>query len=1090
MRTALTANELTVLRSPKQWSRLYVAVHRPQTLFSARLTAAPTTWPAATLAFSSGTPGSGTVPAHATIYIGTSAGARDKGTLRLRSALTKAASGSMDIAELGEKALNLAANDYLTVVEDYRPAAKFPRYSSAWYMDYGVAYDPVTIQNDNYGPLARLGPAAVGFLVGGHCHLKYVGERSAAYSPSNAIDTWAWVFPNATTSASQGTTASPVDVDYTAAIPDGQYHSLTVTEDVTNKTHVGRRLTFVFERTGANAPYDAAIVGRVSGGPQQGGYTADLRILNTTANQANFSTGAHVVIFTEDHYATDAGEYWRLSGATGTFTVARVVTGATSGATGTIAALLSTTFMQIKVTSGEFIPGESITEATSEYTATIDCPNIGGNYPDRGNVLIEGWIMSEVVRKNPLIGEVEFTIGTLDAMLKTIEGYPVALTNRSTTATLSWEDYKRTTMNTATLHFVLWRSTIGDIADVEFQGYGPPHTAIMKYVDMDKASLFDQLNGYWQRTMLGWAACDMQGALYCEMDAVIDETIRAQLTTIWTVDKDQDLRDDLEIQPAVVEANSQTVLYAVAYRKPLGARSPDDPHGYQGFTQETTEGVAGPLVGGDVTQPDQATLNVWAGNLRAKANNVYPNVPHQLFGNWRIDPVPQCYFVESFASGDTLRGFTLTSQKWIPRFLQMMFNKKSWSLLSEVAADAETIGIGGATITFTDVDPPDDPIYPPAPTDPPTDPGLSADAKELWMATTSAGNGAVDAIYASFDALNGGQPTFYQIATPGNNVVYDFLMASDGSMAYLHESNHDDGTVDAIYKLTNIATIRATPATAPDWDVIIQRGDAITGGTIQPSFGWCFADCWIYRNLLCIVARSSDGNYYYAEYDGTTLGSWSILPGATYKTSLHYGHVYRGQMYTGYGTQYYWDLRAIPGGTAIGSSFYDDVGTLGAILYQNDLSTNYAAFWDRYSNYYIVNLLLNKTYTDSIGRHKSRLTGALRGMHLYTIDSNGKFMVAEDGYSWTRPCDTVYDWGGDGNYPMGMIKDAQLAGGGSLLWLRGGSQNGQAVAESNEFLRISNDHGRTFPTALTGNFWSLTSGDQIFVNMHLVFNDV
>src|SRR5512139_3502039 len=163
MRTPLSAMELTLLRCPIQWQRLYVAVHKPATLFSARLASVPTSWSTGTLAFNSGTPTSGTAAADTTIWIGSSAGAKDKGVLRLRSALTLAASGTMNVAELGEQSFNMAANDYLTIVEDIRPAARHIRYADGvWYIDFNTSYLTTGsgnnyLANDEFGPLARLG---------------------------------------------------------------------------------------------------------------------------------------------------------------------------------------------------------------------------------------------------------------------------------------------------------------------------------------------------------------------------------------------------------------------------------------------------------------------------------------------------------------------------------------------------------------------------------------------------------------------------------------------------------------------------------------------------------------------------------------------------------------------------------------------------------------------------------------------------------------------------------------------------------------------------------------------------------------------
>jgi len=1030
MRDALTAFQLLCLRSTLQWSHLYVAVHRPRTLFSARLASVPSA-PTASLAYNTGSHNdSVNIPAGMTVYVGSSAGARDKGWLRLRSALIRTTSGSLSVGEFGDKLINFASGDYLTVVEDRRPSPKYPRYSSGtWYMDYDAAYDTVAEkQNDNYGPLPRLGPAAVGFTLSGDCVLRYVGDRSAAYSPGNtiaAVGGYDWSFPNGVTSGTQGTLASPLEITYHSAIPDGQYHSLSVTEDLTGITRTGYRLTFVFDRTGSNAPYEAILVDSLNGGPGQGGYTATLRVINTTADVDDIPEEAHVVIFSEDHFATDDGEYWQTSGLTGAWVDDTEVTGSTSGAIGVVASS-GTGYVQIKTTSGTFLPGELA--STDDAVALIDLPDVGGNYPYRGNVLMEGWIVAETVRKNPETGEIEFTVNTLDGVLRTLEGYPVALTNRSTTPTLSWEDAKRLTMNTGTLHFVLWRSNIADIVDVMFQDYGPPHTAIMKYLTLDRASVFDQINGHWQRSIAGWVACDLQSAFYCEMDAVIDETVRAQVPTGWTMAKATDLRDELEIPRTVVKSNSQTVLYAVAYRKPLGSKSPGDPHGYQGFTREITEGMVGPLVGGDLSSPDQDTLNTWAGNLRAKANNVYKGVTHRLTGNWRIDPVPQAYFVESFASGDTIRGITLTDQNFIPRELRLRYNDRSWSLLSELTADAETVGIGGVAIEFPPAENPPDvtPTDPPG-EEPPITPGLPVDAKEVWV-LAGGGTGGIKILWSK-DFFNGGQPSWHSIDTPSGYTIigldYNNILCVtlDGSAVYLGGNDSNNANRDTIWKLTNTATIRATPATAASWSVIAHSGEAVSIGTLYPVSSSSSFPMRAVADKLYAVFRIVAGSLpYYGVYNGT---AWTYT--AVGSTASDFG-VYRNAVLVADNVSD--NKLRIAGGAQYGSDWPHTFGTPSERdlwgLY-NSTSHYWVVYKKNGTNQYNLRHINSDTdYNTGLTTGTFRVGGAHGGTYCYVHVSSGELYITSSGASFSL-LETFSTGAG------GRVMDAKLSGGGKLV---------------------------------------------------------
>lgn len=1061
MRIAPTATELTILRCAKQWTHLYVAVHKPQTLFSARLSAAPTSFPAGTLAFSSGTPTSGTVPAHATIYIGSSAGARDKGVLRLRAALTKAASGSMSVAELGEKALDLATNDYLTIVEDYRPAAKFPRYDSGiWYMDYDTAY---VDQNDNYGPLARLGPAAVGFLVGGACRLKYVGERSAAYSPSDSIATYGWVFHDASTSALQGTTASPIVKSFASAVPGGKYHSLAVTETTAAKTHTGRRLTFVFERTGANAPYSAVIVGTIQGGPRQGGYSADLRVINTTADQTSFPDGAHVVLFEEAHYADDAGEWFATDSVSGSLVVGHTFTGGTSGATGSIVTV-GTGYIKVAVTAGEINPGEVITTSGGANTY-LYTPTLGGNYPYRSNVVMEGWIVGETVRKDYETGSIDFSVTTLDGVLRTIEGYPVALTNLSTNPDETWEHAKRLTGNLATLHFAKWRSTIADIADVEFQAYAAPNEAIIKYVTLDKASLFDQIGGFWNGTLLGWAACDLQGALYCEMDAVLDETVRSNLASLFTIAPATDLRDELDIQRRIIDANSQTVLYAVAYRKPLGSKSPDDPHFYAGATVEITQGVAGPLISGDVNQPDQDTLNEWAGNLRAKSNNPYADIIHRMFGNWRIDAVPQSYFTETISSGDTIRGISLTAVKMLPRALTLRYNERSYSLLADVTADRETSGLGGVAITFPPPeDPPELPIDPPA-EDPPINPGIGADAREVWLSGKRS-SGDVLGLYWSSDFFSGGQPTWNKVAVvPAVHTLRAACVALDGSAVYVIGSDGATGTSDSkIWQCVN------PKAVTPVWTVIADNTTPVTGAyNFYTSFGTSITgNGWFgcHGTTLYCYALGWNGSsaYNYHVYGEYAAGAWTwtainvpFLSRAAYRA---WTRTVGGGAYTAYTIP---PLAVAYNGAGV-ASFYDihrfHNGNTRQVLIKSTAATTY-----RIRDVVSASESLSGSLALASLAFKS-LSGSTRGNRLFLIDGATPKLYVSDADA---------DFDARGSVLGGVVFDAKLNGGGSLVNVLGTDlTNFGLVNSGNEFVRISRDGTGNDGTweAMTGNFWS------------------
>jgi len=1059
MRTALTADELTLLRSEIHGTRLYLGVHKPASIFTARVAGA-VSYPLYQIAFDGGSPASGSIiKSGMTLWIGSAAGLRDKGQMRVRGDQTAAATGNLAVSELGNYAIDIDDNDYLTVVEDYRIAAKFPRYSGgAWKMDYDIAFTASgsgnnVKPNQEYGPLARIGPAAVGFLESNLCRLRYVGERSAAYSPSNSISVYAWTFPgtaNPATSAVQGTSASPIVIDYSAAIPAGRYHDLMITENTTLKTHVGRRLTFIFERSGANAPFDAELVSSISGGPDQGGYTTTVRVINTTSDQTSFPDGAHIVLFEEALYADDAGSgnidrYFYITDASGAFTIGETVTGGTSGATGTVISA-SSTLIKIRTTKA-FHTQEIVTGGTSGATARLRSASVGGNYPHRTNVVLEGWIVDETVRKDPETGDIEFEVVTVDGVMRGEESYPVALTNRTNTAKLvSWEDFYQLTLDRVLLHFAKWRSTISEVVDVTLHGdlvaSSPAGAEIVKYCDMDQGNLFDQISTWYVQTMLGWITSDLQSGLYGELDAQIDDTVRAGIPTAWTV-ASGDRAGTLEIgRRAHRKLNSQVTLYGVDYRTPLGSRSPDDPHDYEGGLEEITEGIA---------SPDQATLSLWAGNLRAKRNNVYPSVDHRWMGYWRIDAVPQSYIVESLGASDTIRGFVWSSFKLIPRTLGLEY--RGGMLLASSDCEGQTQGLGGAAITFPPVSDPPDPISPP-PIEPGKPPGWISDASEIVFIAWTTDIGAAQHLFWSGDFFAGGQPTYIEVAKPASSGTLSRAQAlRDGSLAFVQNSAKN------IWQTANIGVA------SPTWSAILTMGStACLGGNVASA-----SYMRIIGLALYVSGTTSNSKYFHGKWDGSTWTFTEVLHFESMDLDEGPFHSH----YFAYQTTPIKLREATITGTVIDT--YNSVTLNHSAWRRHDAISAIAIkriAADLLGNWFIRNMMTATNIFTTVVPNGSLLKGALYGDQLCFPDGNGVARVADDGVTFAARS----------TWQPGTILPAQVRGGDTLVWLV------KQTAIANVFARISDDGFATAGTDMSGNFWTeLYSSQFNLADVCLIF---
>ncbi len=218
---AATSPELALLRSDNQSSRLYLTVHIPATVYSARLAAVPSSTDQVTsIAYNNGSGTHTNILADQTLYIGTSAGAYDLGMCRIRN-LTGigATSGIFAIAE--ESQINWSAGAYLTVKDEF---AIWPRHirlvGTTPYMDYDLAY---SAQNQYCDSIPIMGPHRVLWLMGATVETTF--DAADSWALNNTVAGYSWAVPGA--SATSGTTTATPTITYNAA---GVYRvALTVT---------------------------------------------------------------------------------------------------------------------------------------------------------------------------------------------------------------------------------------------------------------------------------------------------------------------------------------------------------------------------------------------------------------------------------------------------------------------------------------------------------------------------------------------------------------------------------------------------------------------------------------------------------------------------------------------------------------------------------------------------------------------------------------------------------------------------------------------------------------------------------------------
>ncbi len=288
MARALTTTELAHLRASGQRSRLYLAIHKPESVYSARVNQSTFTDPVVEITYDGASGTLGSVLAGMTVWVGTSAGARDVGITRVR----KTPTASVLYVPPGEIAWQ---NDlYLTVVDEFRLWTRIPQpqIDATMLMDWDIEYSD---QHDNCLPVPVLGPHAVAWLEDGAAQVSF--DASASWAPGSTISAYSWSAPGG--SIDNNTSATPL-ITYTSP---GTYRVSCAVTAANGRTATGYRRVFVFD---ADHPpvSEFQLQGSVRGDYGAGGWAFAVQMVDG-CSLTDLVEGALVVLFAEDWYGDD-----------------------------------------------------------------------------------------------------------------------------------------------------------------------------------------------------------------------------------------------------------------------------------------------------------------------------------------------------------------------------------------------------------------------------------------------------------------------------------------------------------------------------------------------------------------------------------------------------------------------------------------------------------------------------------------------------------------------------------------------------------------------------------------------------------------
>lgn len=290
MARAITAGELTKLRTEGQATRLYLVVDVPAVVFKARVNQSFTSLNNVTqITYDTVTAGAfGDVQVDMTLYIGSSEGAYDIGVGRIRKAAT---SSILYVGAISDMAL--ADNLYLTVVDEYAPFARQAETDSDGVvtMDTDVAYAD---QHENMDPVPVMGPDAVKWLSSATVDVDWDGSDSWVLGAN--ISGHSWSFPSASGTADTAT-ATPT-ATYNAT---GRYLVADTVSADNGASFIGRRNTYIVDDDTSFLTTQFAL-DELVGTRDDGGWSMRV-ILYDQALRSEIRDRAKIVLFARDRYS-------------------------------------------------------------------------------------------------------------------------------------------------------------------------------------------------------------------------------------------------------------------------------------------------------------------------------------------------------------------------------------------------------------------------------------------------------------------------------------------------------------------------------------------------------------------------------------------------------------------------------------------------------------------------------------------------------------------------------------------------------------------------------------------------------------------
>ena len=649
--TSITAAELNLLRSRPHETGLWLSIYDPPVIFSAQIdnaSAAPgdrvIIWDSTTGTYS-GTPYD--IYSGMTMYVGTTAGARDVGKVRVRSAT---GTPTYTITVAANSDINWADNLYLTVVELIEIGSIYPRMDipdpadptqQVWYKDYDIAY---TNQNSSLGTFICMGSHYAGFLDGGLCRIYY--SASGTYNLKGEVVTYAWDFGKKSPAELLPITVNtPGYIDYDT--PGHFTTRLTVQGTSPDSEDKSFRHISIYDRPGEgdNVPILNWELLSLDGSRDMGGYEARIKIRE---NIDDVIDGALVVIFADDTYGT----------------------------------------------TKQSIGGNGLNRQKIVFVGYILEGSIAYNYED-SSVECSVGSPTEVMKLAGGFGVALNSSSDPEAQDAVDDDIPSAW------ALMLNMDCKR-----SIYHYLRWHSTVLLTNDFEFKGTDK----YIEYFDADRESLFDAVNNLMKGTLYGDIVCDRQGKIWSEVSVAATDSASTSFPVAINIIK-QDWIGTPAIEETFNQRTAYLEMGGIACTPAASGTFINTSAAYMSCAPGTEPSYRGNVqrIQG-LALNSQADLNTLCGNIYAYMNSKYSHVDLELSGNYRnIDIAPQEIINLNLEASDTPRQIVWSNKAFHPTAMSWSYDPGKGTLLPTLTLHEVTQGFDGGTITIPPIPPVTDP---------------------------------------------------------------------------------------------------------------------------------------------------------------------------------------------------------------------------------------------------------------------------------------------------------------------------------------------------------------------------------------------